>query len=518
VTEKPTLQSSCISGFSEKYDIMPGMNDLSDRGFGDYHIIRRIGSGATADVFLAEQRSLGRRVALKILKQDLANDETCLRRFVREAKAIAALNHPSLVQIYQTDCLDGYWFIAQEYVQGETLQQEIQRTGALPIPKVLNILWQIAAAFETTAESGIVHRDIKPENILLGQNNVVKVTDFGLAHVKMPAADHSHLALTEIGMTLGTPLYMSPEQAQGHPLDYRSDIYSLGITCWHALAGKPPFTGDTALAVALQHVNNPPPPLLKQRPDIPPALAAIVERMIEKKPENRFQSFHAILQELQTKGLLPDNTLLVPKPGQTPLSARQMLQRALECRRTHLGRMISILILMGMTALLGAASGYSYRTWLHPPFSEIITQEVPKKDSVEEQWVYACFVNTPDAWQAVIDYFPEQAYFWGNKAKRQLIRYYYLSDDRHNSFPLFQEFAELSDVDLQDQMLGLAGLVWCTAMEESDIRIPQSYLSQIGLIPVFNSDELYLQILDAATRKLRERGAESEPPGGESAS
>jgi serine/threonine-protein kinase len=116
------------------------MDDLSDREFGDYHIIRQIGSGATADVFLAEQRSLGRRVALKILKKDLASDETHLRRFVREARAIAALNHPNLVQIYQTDCLDGYWFIAQEYVQGETLQQEIQRAGTMPIAKVSNIL------------------------------------------------------------------------------------------------------------------------------------------------------------------------------------------------------------------------------------------------------------------------------------------------------------------------------------------------------------------------------------------
>ena len=486
------------------------MSDLSNSEFGDYHIIRRIGSGATADVFLAEQRSLGRRVALKILKKDLASNETHLRRFLREAKAIAALNHPSLIQIYQIDCLDDYWFIAQEYVPGETLQQEIQRTGTLPIPKVVDCLWQIAAAFETVTGLGIVHRDIKPENILLGQNGAVKVTDFGLAHVKMPTTDCSDPALTEIGMTLGTPLYMSPEQAQGHQLDHRSDIYSLGITCWHALAGKPPFMGDTALSVALQHVNNPPPPLVKQRPDIPPALAAVVERMIEKKPEDRFQTFHSILQELQANGLVPESALLVRRSGLANLTARQALQRALERRRTRWGRVVFVSLFMGVVSLLGWSSGYGYRTWINLPFEGIITQEVPRKPTVEEQWIYACFVNTPDAWQAVIDYFPEVTYLWGNKAKRQLIRYYYLNNDRHNSLPLFQEFSELSDFDLEEQMLGLAGLMWCTVMDESDIRIPQGYLNQIRLIPYFNSDELYLQILDTATRELRKRRAESE--------
>jgi len=490
---------------------IPAMSDLSNSTFGDYHIIRRIGSGATADVFLAQQQSLGRRVALKILKKDLAGDETYLRRFVREARAIAALNHPNLVQIYQTDCLDGYWFIAQEYVQGETLLQEIQRTGALPIQRVIDILWQISAAFETAAESGIVHRDIKPDNILLGQNGTTKVTDFGLARVSIPTADHSHLALTEVGMTLGTPLYMSPEQAQGHHLDHRSDIYSLGITCWHALAGKPPFTGDTALSVALQHVNNPPPSLIKQRPDIPYGLAAIVERMIEKKPENRFQTFHSILQELQTRRLTPENSMQMSKLGTTSLSARQMLQLALQRRRTRLGRTLAAALLVAMIALLGWSSGYGYRTWLNPPFPAPATQHIPKKGTVEEQWVYACMLNTtlntPAAWQSVIDHFPEEEY-WGHKAKRQLIRSYYFSDNKQDSFPLFQEFAELSDIDLEDQMLGLAGLAWCTA-DHRDIRIPKGYLDQLGLIHANNLDELYYQILDAAMKTFRQRKVES---------
>ena len=475
------------------------MDDLSNREFGDYHIIRRIGSGATADVFLAEQRSLGRRVALKILKKDLANDKTYLRRFVREAKAIAALNHPSLVQVYQTDCLDGYWFIAQEYVQGETLQQEIQRSGAVAIPKVVDILWQIASAFETAAESGIVHRDIKPENILLGQPGIVKVTDFGLAHIKV-SAERTQLALTEAGMTLGTPLYMSPEQAQGHKLDHRSDMYSLGITCWHALTGKPPFMGGTALSVALQHVNNHAPPLAKQRPDIPPALAVIVERMIEKKPENRFQSFHSILLELQTKGLTSDKPLLRLRSSRSGQSARQMLQKAMTTRRTRLGRIIAGVLFAGVLALFGWSSGYAYRTWIQSsPWGEI-TQEIPLKSTVEEQWVYACFVNTPDAWNAVADHLSEEDYFWEREVKRQLIRYYYLENDRENSLPLFQEFAVLS-ANSGDQMLGFAGWAWCLA-EESPKKA-QSFLKYIDKSYILNSDEeLLLLIYDAATKAL----------------
>ena len=488
------------------------MNDLADREFGDYHIIRRIGSGATADVFLAEQRSLGRRVALKILKKDLATDKTYIHRFVREAQAIAALNHPGLVQIFQTDCYDGYWFIAQEYVQGETLQHEIQRLGTLPIPQVVDILWQMAAAFETAAESEIVHRDIKPDNIMLGQNSVVKATDFGLAHIKK-STERSQLALTEAGMTLGTPLYMSPEQAQGHKLDHRSDIYSLGITCWHALVGRPPFMGGTALSVALQHVNTPPPPLLKQRYDIPPALAVIIERMIEKKPDNRFQTFHAILQELQTQGLTPDKPIHIPQSGRSQPSARQLLQRTLEQRRTWIGRIVSLfLFFCVLLPLLGWSSGYAYRAWMDPPVTMAEPEGIPRKLTVEEQWIYACFLDTPEAWQAVVDNFPDE-YLWERKAKRQLLRYYFSHGDTRNSEALFYEFTYLIWNE-EYRTLGYAGLAWCAAMDWIDTRMPRFYLSQIRMTP---SDELSIQILGTTTEKLREREATIGSPAEEPA-
>jgi hypothetical protein len=238
--------------------------------------------------------------------------------------------------------------------------------------------------------------------------------------------------------------------------------------------------------------------------------------MIEKKPENRFQTFHCILQELQTKGMVPDSALLVRRSGQTQLTARQTLQHALERRRTYIGRVVSIVLALAIILFLGWSSGYGYRTWINPPFVDTTIHDVPRKETVEEQWIYACFVNTPDAWQAVIDYFPDEAYFWEYKVKRQLIRYYYFNNDRHNSRPLFQEFSELSEFYLEEQMLGLAGLMWCAVMDEADIQIAQNYLYQIRLFHYISDDELYFQILDAATRKLRERRADTELPANES--
>jgi serine/threonine-protein kinase len=481
------------------------MELLSDMEFAGYHIIRRLGSGATADVFLAEQCSLGRQVALKVLKKDFANDETYVRRFLREARAVAALNHPNIVQIYQTDCLDGNWCFAQEYVQGENLQQEIQRAGALPVPKVIDLLWQTSAALEAAAEAGIVHRDIKPENILLAPNGIVKVADFGLVHMNIPAANQSHLALTEVGMTLGTPLYMSPEQAQGLPIDHRSDIYSLGITCWHALAGKPPFHGETALSVALQHVNTPPPPLAKQRSDIPPDLTAIIERMIKKNPNDRYQTFDDILQELQSTGQIAAD-IPMHRSGIVPLPARQFLQQTLKQKNSRFARWFVRLVFAVVISLLGWSLGYCYQTWIHSPFPAAKSLEIAKMETVEAQWIQACFLNTPDAWQSVIDYFPQEEYLWGRKAKRQLIRYYYTNNNTFGGFLLFQDFAELSDVDIEDQMLGLAGLAWCTAENQNDMAIPQDYLSRINMANFsFEDDPLFIQILDAAKKIIEQK-------------
>ncbi|MDR2440047.1 MAG: serine/threonine protein kinase [Planctomycetaceae bacterium] len=504
-------------------------NDLTNREFGDYHLLRKIGGGAMAEVYLAEQRSLGRRVAVKILKPELAHDETYIKRFVREAKAIAALNHPNLVQIFQTDCFEGFWFIAQEYVQGQTLQELIRREGPLPFQRVADILWYVASALEKAAQTGIVHRDIKPDNILLGDNGDVKITDFGLARVGgSNGSATAATALTQIGMTLGTPLYMSPEQAQGKQLDHRSDLYSLGITSYHALAGRPPFRGETALSVALQHVNQQPEPLEKLRPDIPPPLARIVHRMIEKQPEKRFRSFYDVqleLRELYTVYLndteastrLSDwDRFFIGRIDQQLLATTEKLQQVLQRgnqlkKQQHHFRFWGLLIFPAVF-LIGLTFGFLRVYSMPNPLEKPRSARIAKQNTVSEQWVYACILNTTDAWQSILDYFPEEEYFWGRKAKRQLIRCYFhegIMGDTEHSLPIFQEFADFSDIDVEDQALGLAGLAWCAAENQDDMEIAKEYLRRLYELNFSYSDPLLIQILDAAHKTIQRK--EREP-------
>ena len=226
--------------------------DLSGRQVGDFGILRRLGQGAMAVVYLAEQSSLKRHVALKVLKSSLASDETYVKRFQREAQAAAALVHANIVQIYEVGQAGGTYYIAQEYVQGMNLRQWTSRHGAPDLRLALAIMRQVTAALAKAAEHAIVHRDIKPENILLTKSGEVKVADFGLARFQRA---NEAVDLTQVGITVGSPLYMSPEQVEGRSLDTRSDLYSFGVTCYQMLAGVPPFSGETPLSVALQHLN-----------------------------------------------------------------------------------------------------------------------------------------------------------------------------------------------------------------------------------------------------------------------
>ncbi len=269
--------------------------DLSGRELGDYRVLRRLGRGAMAEVYLAEQSSLKRQVALKILRRSLAGDENYVRRFHNEAQAVAALVHANIVQIYEVGCIDEIHFIAQEYVQGVNLREQVSRDGPLEGKLSLNILRQTAAALQKSGEEGIVHRDIKPENIMLSSRGEVKVADFGLARI----ADDDSLNLTRVGITMGTPLYMSPEQVEGRRLDHRSDLYSLGVTAYHMLAGRPPFGGNTALNVAVQHLQTDPTPLATYRSDLPEEYCAIVHKMLAKQPDDRFQSAAELLSALR---------------------------------------------------------------------------------------------------------------------------------------------------------------------------------------------------------------------------
>jgi len=272
--------------------------DFTGRQLGDYHLLRRLGRGGMSEVYLAEQGSLRRKVAFKILKTSLALDEKYVLRFHNEAKAAAALVHANIVQTHEVGCIDGAHFIVQEYVPGRNLRQVVSRNGALDAAMTVTILRQVAAALHKAGKQGVIHRDIKPENIMLSPGGEVKVTDFGLARIAGGSVD-----LTQVGMTMGTPLYMSPEQVENKSLDHRSDIYSLGVTAFHMLAGRPPFEGDTALAVALQHLRTEPERLENLRDDVPPGLCRVVHRMLAKKPEERFDSAADLTKELRALNL-----------------------------------------------------------------------------------------------------------------------------------------------------------------------------------------------------------------------
>jgi eukaryotic-like serine/threonine-protein kinase len=282
-------------------------DDISGKTLGDFHIVRRIGQGGMGQVYLAEQTSLKRKVALKFLRPDLAANQVALGRFRTEAESVAKINHPNIVQVFTVGQHDSMQFMALEYVEGMNLRDYLTKKGTPDLQRALLIMRQVAAALQRASETGIVHRDIKPENILLTRKGEVKVTDFGLSRV---FGTDDNLNLTKSGMTMGTPLYMSPEQVQGQAVDPRSDIYSFGVTCYHLLAGQPPFTGQNAFEVALKHVNEKPRPVAELRPDLPAELCQLVDRMMLKDPAQRPQSGREVLKVLNNlRGQTTENTL-----------------------------------------------------------------------------------------------------------------------------------------------------------------------------------------------------------------
>jgi eukaryotic-like serine/threonine-protein kinase len=276
-------------------DPFPPLEDFTGRTLGDFELLRLLGFGGMGQVYLARQKSLKRQVAIKILKAELAANTTALRRFQAEAEAVANITHANIVQVYAIGETDGLHYMALEFVDGRTLREQLEKKGLPDLPHALDILRQVALALDRASELGFVHRDIKPENILLSKKGEVKVTDFGLSRA---FATDAPLNLTASGVTMGTPLYMAPEQVRGQPVDPRTDIYSLGVTAYHMIGGEPPFRGATAFDVALQHVQNEPRPLATLRPDLPPELGHVVHKMMAKKPDARYQTPRELLNDL----------------------------------------------------------------------------------------------------------------------------------------------------------------------------------------------------------------------------
>jgi serine/threonine-protein kinase len=250
---------------------------------GRYRIQRKLGAGGMADVYLAEDQELGRRVAIKILNGRHANDDQFIERFRREAKNAAALNHPNIVSIYDRGEAEDTYYIAMEFLDGRTLKELIVSRGAAPINVAIEYARQILSALRFAHRHGIVHRDIKPHNVLVDAEGRVKVTDFGIARAGTSQ-------MTETGSIVGTAQYLSPEQARGGEVDPRSDLYSLGVVLYELLTGKTPFDGETPVEIAMKHLSNAPKPPSKLRPEIPPALDKVVLRALAKNPDERYQS------------------------------------------------------------------------------------------------------------------------------------------------------------------------------------------------------------------------------------
>ncbi|WP_339730782.1 serine/threonine-protein kinase [uncultured Gimesia sp.] len=417
----------------------------------DFKILRKLGQGGMATVYLAEQVSLKREAAIKVMHNELMSDETHVRRFEREAKAAAGLTHPNIVQVYMTGDFEGTHYIAQEYVRGVNLREHLARNAPPDCALILRIMRQVTAALNAAAEKEIVHRDIKPENIMITSRKLIKVADFGLAQI---AQSDERVDLTQVGTTMGTPLYMSPEQVNGKPLDQRSDIYSLGVTCYHLISGRPPFHGETALSIAVKHLNEPPPPLAKRRPDLPVALCNLVHRMMEKDPDKRPANAAELMQAIKK---IPEQPTVKQGKNWTSLVPFQG-------NRGFQKQLLAFVLASLCLGSVAAAIGWVNRPGdpLKAPFQEqvgggAVESIIPHEKTAFAQFFLAMRLKEKEAaWQAVIDYEPVSEVY----KKRAQIRLGVLliKPDRYDEAKaIFQDLANSGQTEYE--VNGYAGLM-----------------------------------------------------------
>ncbi|MGI9033509.1 MAG: protein kinase domain-containing protein, partial [Acidimicrobiales bacterium] len=285
---------------------------------GRYRLVRSIASGGMAQVWEAQDDILGRRVAVKVLHAHLAADKSFLARFRREAIAAARLAHPNVVATYDTGVDDGVAWIVMELVDGRTLRQLMSEQGPLPPGRAVHIATQVADALDYAHRAGVIHRDVKPANILLTADNRVKVADFGIAKAAIEAAEDSGGDLTQSGAIVGTARYLSPEQVSGERIDGRSDVYALGVVLYEMLCGRPPFSGDTDLAVALQHTTAVPLSPRQVRAGIPRSLEAVVLRALAKQPTSRYPTAAELHTALLSVDMRSDDAVPLLRRQDTP--------------------------------------------------------------------------------------------------------------------------------------------------------------------------------------------------------
>jgi len=313
---------------------------------GRYDLQEVVGTGGMSTVYRAHDRLLERTVALKVLHPHYGIDTEHAQRFRHEARAVAQLSHPNIVTVIDRGESGERQYIVFEYVDGENLKQLSGRRGPLPVREALDLTLQIAGGLAFAHAHGIVHRDVKPQNVLVDADGRAQVTDFGIAR-----SLDSELGMTLTGTVLGTSDYLSPEQASGTPVTAATDVYSLGVVLFELLTGEVPFPGDNVVAVAMRHLYERPPNLCERRPDVPPRLAAAVERALAKEPAQRFASMDAFAVELRScldeppAALDAQPTLIVPRAGR-------------RARRRR--RLPAILVLLGLLAALAAGGVYLF--------------------------------------------------------------------------------------------------------------------------------------------------------------
>lgn len=263
-----------------------------------FRILEPLASGGMASVYRALDIQLDRTVVLKILDADLLGEESARRRFLREARLASSLDHPNICTIYEIHEDKGVYYIAMQYVEGNTLKRTIN-SRPLAAPALLSISLQVADAVSRAHDRGIIHRDIKPQNIMITPRGQAKVLDFGLGKNLEEATSHASAEITALGSPFGTPAYMSPEQARGDRTDRRGDVFSFGIVLYEMATGKKPFTGKNHVDIYYAICNRTPPPVLDENPSAPPGLQAIIDRCMEKEPAARYQSMHEVLADLK---------------------------------------------------------------------------------------------------------------------------------------------------------------------------------------------------------------------------
>jgi hypothetical protein len=405
---------------------------------------------------------------------------TYIGRFDAEAWAAAKLNHSNIVHVYSIGTLDGLKFIAMEYVQGTNLKEYLAKKGPLEMALGLSILKQSALAIGAAGEIGLIHRDIKPENLLLTKKGQVKVADFGLCR----DSEGGDMHLTQPGVTMGTPMYMSPEQVQGHTCDHRSDLYSLGITAYHMFTGSPPFKADTPFALALKHLKDTAVSPRVLRPEIPIDLERIVLKLIEKQPGDRYQSAAELLRDLaKLRETMQTQTISQPIDikGRPSGVSRSSISTATLSRPSSFFETLAaiprpqlglsnwqVVGLFGLCLIAGGAVGWSRRPadllsvgatepaasapalWMVRDWSAI-----PRQATAEAQYRFAQSKVTEDqreaAWLAVPGYFPTE-HQWSTRAYTQYARLLFRSRDAERLELLGKELARAADRS-SDQIL-----------------------------------------------------------------